>query len=378
MQVSGISAELVTLLKEKTEELSQGREVACIAYYNKDGIVDEYSDLVSGGIGGIPLRQLLNTAGDISGKSLISGIEQLPDNALMISTKPGQTGLITDVSGIDLFNLIMVSVGVKMGETAGISAIYPEGKLFDLSTESEMIELQRLSAKNIEEEKSIIEASIKLNLEFLNISTELPVVNVPAKKRNGRGNRVKKDVNRNLRVNGLDKELAQELVAESVKVGQGREVAVIGEIDKEGIIRKAGKVVYGGIGYVPARVLASSYCDISGKSLYEVYKDIIPANGVIVHTHPGGTGVMHMGDASAGPITWGRPIVAIGHDKNGRIKGATVIMPDEKCMSLADEYEKLGQQFFTANTKEEEADIRNRRFGIAQEYTNLSLEIELV
>jgi hypothetical protein len=87
---------------------------------------------------------------------------------------------------------------------------------------------------------------------------------------------------------------------------------------------------------------------------------------------------MHMGDASAGPITWGRPIVAIGHDKNGRIKGATVIMPDEKCMSLADEYEKLGQQFFTANTKEEEADIRNRRFGIAQEYTNLSLEIELV
>jgi len=28
LQVSGISAELVTLLKEKTEELSQGREVA--------------------------------------------------------------------------------------------------------------------------------------------------------------------------------------------------------------------------------------------------------------------------------------------------------------------------------------------------------------
>jgi rRNA processing protein Krr1/Pno1 len=377
LQIKGISRELVDLLTKMTEELSQGREVACLGYFDNQGIINEYSEPVAGGIGGIPLRKLFDTNSSISGKPLIAGVEELPDNAVIVTTKPGQTGLITDVSGIDLFDLPMVSIGVKMGRSAGISIIYPQGRLFDLSTESETIELERLTAEDIDEEKGIIERGINLNLKFLDICSELPIVDVSAKSKekpsdSGQG------IPQESAIKGIGKDLAEELVKESIKVGQGREVALIGTVDEQGVVRKAGEIVYGGIGYVPARVLASSYTEIAGKSLYEIYRNVVPENGVIVHTHPGGTGVMHMGDASAGPITWGKSIIAIGHDKDGKIKGATVIDPSVKCMSLADEYEELGQKFFEAETREEEADLRNRRFGIAQEYTNLSREIELI
>ena len=86
---------------------------------------------------------------------------------------------------------------------------------------------------------------------------------------------------------------------------------------------------------------------------------------------------MHMGDATAGPGSWGRPIVAIGHDSAGKVRGATVIEAVNDVYRFADEDEELGQKFFEAETPQEEAEIRNRKFGVAQEYTNLCKPIEI-
>lgn len=86
---------------------------------------------------------------------------------------------------------------------------------------------------------------------------------------------------------------------------------------------------------------------------------------------------MHIGDATAGPGTWGRPIIAIGHDRDGKVRGATVVEVSDKLFSLADEDERLSLEFFDANTPEAEAEIRNRKFGIAQEYTSLCKPIEI-
>ena len=84
-----------------------------------------------------------------------------------------------------------------------------------------------------------------------------------------------------------------------------------------------------------------------------------------------------MGDANAGPGSWGRPIVAIGHDNAGRMRGATVIEAVHEVYDFADEDEELGLKFFDAETPEEESEIRNRKFGVAQEYTNLCKPIEI-
>jgi len=180
-----------------------------------------------------------------------------------------------------------------------------------------------------------------------------------------------------LDVSSISKEFAEKLVNKSKEVGQGREVAAVGVIDEQGHIVGQGKTVVGGIGYVPSRILASSYTDISGRSLRDIYAREIPANAVIVHTHPGGTGVMHMGDANAGPGSWGRPIVAIGHDNTGKVRGATVIRNTAEVFQFADEDEELNLKFFEAETPEKEAEIRNRKFGVAQEYTNLCKPIEI-
>ena len=85
---------------------------------------------------------------------------------------------------------------------------------------------------------------------------------------------------------------------------------------------------------------------------------------------------MHMGDAMAGPGTWGRSIIAIGHDQD-EIKGATVIEPEHAVTELADEYEEVGQKFYLANTPEEETIIRKKRFQIVQQYTDLCKPIEI-
>ena len=86
---------------------------------------------------------------------------------------------------------------------------------------------------------------------------------------------------------------------------------------------------------------------------------------------------MHVGDAHAGPGTWGRPIIAIGHDKEGQIRGATVIEVTDKLFDLADEDEMLSSKYFETKTPEEEAEIRNRKLGIAQDYTSLCKPIEI-
>ncbi|HEX3032827.1 MAG TPA: peptidase S7, partial [Bacillota bacterium] len=59
------------------------------------------------------------------------------------------------------------------------------------------------------------------------------------------------------------------------------------------------------------------------------------------------------------------------------VRGATVVEVTDRLFQLADEDEQLAQDFFAAETPEEEAEIRNRKFGIAQEYTSLCKAIEI-
>ncbi|MFA5881889.1 MAG: peptidase S7, partial [Eubacteriales bacterium] len=238
-------------------------------------------------------------------------------------------------------------------------------------------ELKILAAHTAEEEKEVLRASTELSLKYLDVSTGLEVVKATETEPVYRPNEEKEWKLPRLEVKSISGELAEKLVAKSMEVGQGREVAAIGIINEDGSIEQNGEVVVGGIGFVPSRILASSCVSISGKSLRHLYAGEIPANAVIVHTHPGGTGVMHIGDANAGPGSWGRPIVAIGHDSEGKIRGATVIETIDKVFEFADEDEELGQRFFEADTPEEEAEIRNRKFGVAQEYTNLCKPIEI-
>lgn len=377
MKVNGIADFIVDELVRKTTEISQGRNAGCFGFTDEKGIVDRTTAITEGGLNGLPLRLLLENITDMKGKSLIEGLEALPENTVLITTRPGKTGLITDVSGVDFFNMPIIAIGVKDDELAGVGIIYPQNEFFDLATQSEEVDLKILAAKTTEEEKEVLRASTELSLKYLDVSAGLDVVKAdkkepvykPGGKQDWRLPRIQ--------VNAISKEFAEKLVAKSMEVGQGREVAAIGIIDDEGRIVQQGETVIGGIGYVPSRLLASSCVDISGKPLREIYAHEIPENGVIVHTHPGGTGVMHMGDANAGPGSWGRPIVAIGHDNDGRVRGATILENTEKIYEYADEDEELNLKFFEADTPEEEAEIRNRKFGIAQEYTNLCKPIEI-
>lgn len=378
MQVSGIAEFIVNDLVRVTTEISQGRNAGCFGFVSDDGVIDRITPVVEGGLNGLPLRRLLGHITEMKGKSLIEGLEMLPENTVLITTRPGKTGLITDVSGVDFFNQPIIAIGVKHEHLAGVGIIYPKNEFFDLATESEKVELKILAADTTEEEKEVLRASTELSLKYLDVSSQLEVVKrQPTDPFKSTGHKEEWRLPR-LSVKSINGEFAQKLVAKSMEVGQGREVAAIGVIDEKGNIVQNGEMVVGGIGFVPSRILASSCVDITGQALREIYAHKIPENGVIVHTHPGGTGVMHIGDANAGPGSWGRPIVAVGHDNEGKIRGATVLETIDEIFKFADEDEELGQKFFEAKTPEEEAEIRNRKFGVAQEYTNLCKPIEIL
>jgi len=74
---------------------------------------------------------------------------------------------------------------------------------------------------------------------------------------------------------------------------------------------------------------------------------------------------------------WARPIMAIGHNKKGKIRGVSAIELSDRLCELADENEDLEQKFFEAETPEEELKIRKRRYKIAQEFTDLCKQVEL-
>ncbi|SJZ63292.1 peptidase S7 [Selenihalanaerobacter shriftii] len=376
MTIEGIAKGIVQKLVDKSVELSQGRSAGTIGFLNGEGYVDTISEIVDGGISGLPYRMMLGKITDIDGRSLLEGINQLPDNAVIITTNPGKTGLIVDTGGINIFNLPVVSIGVKHSEEAGVGIVYPKDEYFNLATKSENIQIKRLAARDMDEEREILKESSKLRLKYLDVSEELNVTDVKEEKLEVASMSEEDWQIPRVEVNSIDEEFVNDLVQKSIEVEKGREVAAIGVIEDGHVVRK-GKLVVGGMGYVPSRMLASSFTDVNGISLREAYSKFIPNNVIIVHTHPGGTGVMHMGDAMAGPGTWGRPIIAIGHDKEGKVKGATVIELQNKVAELADEYEEVGQNFYDAETPEEEAKIRKRRFGIAQEYTDLCKPIKI-
>ena len=377
MKAKGISASIIDKIVKRSNHLSQGRAVGTLGFINEEGYIDSITELVDGGVSGLPYRKILSKVAKIKGESLLEIMNQLPENTVLITTNPGKTGLIVDTSGINTLNLPLVRIGVKMGEVAGVGIIYPQDHLFELTTKSERIKLKRLAAKTMEEEREVLKENSEIKIEYLEICEELEQMDILEQEKVDYN--IKADSKwqiSKVEVNSIAQEFADNLIEKSINVEQGREVAALGEI-KDGHIVQKGEIVVGGMGYVPSRLLASSYTDISGISLREAYTDHIPHNVVIVHTHPGGTGVMHMGDAMAGPVTWGRPVVAIGHNKNSEIKGATVIELVEEAMDLADEYEELGQEYYQAETPEEESNIRKRRFGIAQEYTDLCKKIEI-
>ncbi|KNZ69615.1 peptidase S7, Flavivirus NS3 serine protease [Thermincola ferriacetica] len=378
MQVKGVARYIVERLFKRTVEISQGRNVGCIGLVNADGIIDRITPLIDGGLSGLPIRRQLDTITDMSGKSLIEGLVQMPENAVILMTRPGKTGIITDVGGVDVYDRPMIAVGVKRKALAGVGIIYPKPEYFDMATESEEIDIHILAAKTMEEEKEILRNSAVMSLKYLEISGPLEVLDISEQPEIKKEEILQNDWRLpRPEVKSMDKSLAEKLVSRSMAVGQGREVATIAVVNEKGHVEPKGDIVVGGIGYVPSRILASSCVDITGKSLRQIYAHEVPENAVIVHTHPGGTGVMHIGDANAGPGFWGRPIIAVGHDNDGKILGATVIEVTNRVFELADEDEELGQCFFAARTPQEEADIRNRKFGVAQEYTNLCKPIEI-
>lgn len=373
MKIQGIAQSIVDRLVNRSNELGQGRGVGAIGVIDDEGYITACSEGVDGGISGIPYRQLLDQFVDFKGQSMLEGINQLPDNVVLINTSPGSTGLIASTGAINMFEVPMIRVGIKGNELAGVGVIYPQEELFDLATRSEQVKIEILGAKDMNEERELARASAELKLKYLDICDELQLVD---KEETDFSIETKDYEIEHFEVNSIDKDFVDALVAQSSTIEQGREVAAMGHIDENGRVVQKGEVVIGGMGYVPGRMLASSYTDISGKSLRRVYTEDIPDNAIVVHTHPGGTGVMHMGDAMAGPGTWGRSIIAIGHDQD-EIKGATVIEPEHAVTELADEYEEVGQKFYLANTPEEETIIRKKRFQIVQQYTDLCKPIEI-
>jgi hypothetical protein len=375
MRVKGICREIVDKMVQRTRDLSQGRNVGSIGIIDAKGYLSSMVEPVDGGLGGIPFRSLLDKVADMNEKSIVEGMKQLPENAVYITTRPGKTGLITDVSAVDFLGIPIVCIGVKADGAAGVGIVYPKSEYFDLATESEKLNLATLETNTMDAEKDVLRRSHQLELRYLEVGEELPIVNRKTKPLTY--HRRKTENIPQMVIHGIDAKMAGALVNRSMEIGQGREVAAIGLVDEKGWVSPWGDIVAGGIGYVPARLMASSAFTINGKSLRCIYGKYMDPRAVIVHTHPGGTGIMHIGDANAGPGSWGRPIIAIGHDKEGEIKGATVLEPTISLFRLADEEEKLNLQFFSADTPEEEANIRNRKFAIAQEYTGLCKSIEI-
>lgn len=376
MKINGIAEYLVEKLVGRTMELSQGRNAGALGFVDEKCNVAAATEIVDGGLGGIPLRILLGKLFSMKNLSLLEGLQRLPENTVLVVTRPGKTGLITDVSGIDLFNFPIINIGVKNLGEAGISVIYPEEKHFNLATDAENITLATLTSNTMAEERQVLKSSHFLGLKYLELGEELEALAMPEYPPVQEVKLADWKINR-YQIKSLDKSLADELVQTSREIGQGREVALMGRVDENGRVVPAGKVVTGGMGYVPSRLLASSAVNIENKSLRYLYSEEVDKSAVIVHTHPGGTGVMHIGDAMAGPGTWGRAIIAVGHDKDGKVRGATVIEASDRLFDLADEEEQLNMEFFDAESPEEESRIRNRKFGIAQDYTQLCKPLEI-
>ena len=374
MKVQGIAESIVNHLVKRSNQIGQGRGLGAIGLVNQSGYIDALSPIEDAGVSGIPFRKILAQLVDLKGRSILEGVNCLPKNIVVIMTNPGKTGLIVSTGAINLFNAPIINIGIKNQKLVDVGILYPKADLFDLSSRSEQIQLEILAALSMEEERQLMKESSQLHLEYLDISQELPVVE--EREREFQLSPESWSLERR-EVFSIDKKFADALVARSTSIEQGREVAAMGRVDQKGYVYQIGEIVIGGMGYVPSRLLASSFTNISGKALRQIYTEDIPNDAVIVHTHPGGTGVMHMGDAMAGPGTWGRPIIAIGHGSDGQLKGGTVIELAARVFDLADQYEDVGQRFFQATTPEEEAKIRKQRFTIVQEYTDLCKPIEI-
>ena len=376
-EIKGIAEEIVNRLVERSKQLGEGRSVGTIAYLDKNGYISSYNKIINGGLSGLPYRLLLSEVSKKKYCSLLEMINQLPENAVIISTDPGESGIIVNTGGINIFNLPVVKVGVKNGSAVGVGILYPEKKNFNLASKSEKAQLDSLTAMTMEAEREALKISTEIKLKYLHISGELPIVSLEKENYQKNINQEKCWEIPRINIKKIDEKFAQKLVDKSINIEQGREVAAFGEIKENGKVVQASDLVVGGMGYIPPRLLASSYYDISDISLREAYSKIIPPNTTIVHTHPGGTGVMHMSDAMAGPGMWGRPIMAIGHNKKGEIRGVSVIELCDRLCELADENENLEQKFFEAETPEEELKIRKRRYKIAQEFTDLCKQVEV-
>ena len=376
-EVKGIAEEIVNRLVERSNQLGEGRSVGTIGFIDENGYIANYNKIIDGGLSGLPYRMLLSEVSPKNQCSLVEMIAQIPDNAVIISTDPGETGIIVNTGGINIFNLPVVKVGVKNGSAVGVGILYPEKKNFNLASESEKAQLDSLAALSMEAEREALKKSTEIRLKYLHISGELDIVSLNKDDYQLFENKDLDWVLQRNSVKSIDEKFAQKLVDKSINIEQGREVAAFGVIGDDGHVRQASEVVVGGMGYIPPRLLASSYKDIKDISLREAYTDVIPYNTTIVHTHPGGTGVMHMSDAMAGPGMWGRPIMAIGHNKRGEIKGVSVIELTDRLCQLADENESLEQKFFKVEAPEEELKIRKRRYKIAQEFTDLCRQVEI-
>lgn len=103
MKVKGICRDIVEQVVQRTKELSQGRNVGSIGFIDEEGYLSSMTEPVDGGLGGIPFRSLLGQVADMAEKSILEGLIQIPENAVFIITRPGKTGLITDVSAVDFF-----------------------------------------------------------------------------------------------------------------------------------------------------------------------------------------------------------------------------------------------------------------------------------
>ena len=377
-EVKGIAQEIVNRLVERSNQLGEGRSVGAIAFVDDNGYVSSYNKIINGGLSGLPYRILLSEVSRTKYCSLLEMINQLPENAVIISTDPGETGIIVNTGGINIFNLPVIKIGVKNGSAVGVGILYPEKKNFNLASKSEKAQLDSLAALSMEAEREALKTSTEIRLKYLHISGELPIISLDKKNYKKKHNNPETnwEITR-INVKSIDEKFAQKLVDKSINIEQGREVAAFGEIKENGQVEQASEIVVGGMGYIPPRLLASSYSNIRDISLRKAYTDVIPENTAIVHTHPGGTGVMHMSDAMAGPGMWGRPIMAIGHNKKGVIKGVSVIELNDRLCELADENENLEQRFFEVETPEEELKIRKRRYKIAQEFTDLCKQVQL-
>ncbi len=376
LKIKGISDNIVNQLINRANKLGQGRSAGTIGFVNKSGYITQKSRIVNGGTSGVPFRLLLSAITEEKYSSFLEMVNKLPDNAVVISVKPGKTGLIVSTGGVNLFNLPIVKIGVKNNKRVGVGVLYPGKKVFNLATNSEIASLKSLAALSMEDEKEALRKSTELNLKHLEISKELPVVSIKQKNDNliDFKNWKFPDISA---IDSIDRQFAQNLINKSVEVEQGREIAALGKVNDQGKVKQMGELIVGGMGYIPSRLLISGYKDISDISLREAYTKEIPFPGVIVHSHPGGTGVMHISDIMAGPGTWGRPIIAIGHDENGNIKGANAAETSPELFELATEKEQLDQKFFDINTSKEEVNIRKRRYQIAQEFTDLCKEITI-